>query len=111
MFAWTPTDMLGIDLDFLCHHLSISLGACPISKKKKKIGSREEESSQGRNSEAVASKIHSRSQHRCPGGRDIRLWPSQLHGFIFGYNQIRMHPYDKSKTAFMTDEDNNSDVV
>ncbi|RDX85494.1 hypothetical protein CR513_33310, partial [Mucuna pruriens] len=26
VFAWSPTDMLGIDQDFLCHHLLISLG-------------------------------------------------------------------------------------
>ncbi|RDX92621.1 hypothetical protein CR513_25221, partial [Mucuna pruriens] len=36
-FAWTPADMSGIDLDFLCHHLSITLGACPVSQKKRRL--------------------------------------------------------------------------
>ncbi|RDX64523.1 hypothetical protein CR513_56914, partial [Mucuna pruriens] len=32
-FAWTPIDMPGINLGFLCHCLSISLGAHLVSKK------------------------------------------------------------------------------
>ncbi|RDX76145.1 hypothetical protein CR513_43898, partial [Mucuna pruriens] len=33
-FAWGPKEMSGIDLDFLCHRLSIILGA----RKKRKMG-------------------------------------------------------------------------
>ncbi|RDX95755.1 hypothetical protein CR513_21668, partial [Mucuna pruriens] len=36
-FAWTPANMLGIDMDFLCHNLSISPSICPASQKKRRL--------------------------------------------------------------------------
>ena len=29
VFAWSSYKALGIDLDFICHHLNVSLGAVP----------------------------------------------------------------------------------
>ncbi|RDX79007.1 hypothetical protein CR513_40610, partial [Mucuna pruriens] len=37
-FAWTLADMSGIDLGFLFHRLSISLGGCLVSQKKRRLG-------------------------------------------------------------------------
>ncbi|RDX77843.1 hypothetical protein CR513_41962, partial [Mucuna pruriens] len=37
-FPWSSTDMPNIDLDFLCLHLSIAPGICPISQKKRRLG-------------------------------------------------------------------------
>ncbi|RDX67052.1 hypothetical protein CR513_54114, partial [Mucuna pruriens] len=38
VFAWSLADMLGIDPEFLCHHLSISLGSQPIAQRRRKLG-------------------------------------------------------------------------
>ncbi|XP_027338057.1 uncharacterized protein LOC113851996 [Abrus precatorius] len=38
LFAWTASDMLGIDPTFLCHHLSVYKWAKPVAQKKRKIG-------------------------------------------------------------------------
>ncbi|RDX90307.1 hypothetical protein CR513_27836, partial [Mucuna pruriens] len=38
VFAWSSTDMLGIDPDFLCHHLSIFLGYRPVAQQRRKLG-------------------------------------------------------------------------
>ncbi|RDY06982.1 Retrovirus-related Pol polyprotein from transposon 17.6, partial [Mucuna pruriens] len=38
MFAWSPVDMLGIDTEFICHRLSISLGFRPVAQRQKQLG-------------------------------------------------------------------------
>ncbi|XP_027345819.1 uncharacterized protein LOC113857806 [Abrus precatorius] len=38
LFAWSASDMPGIDPVFLCHHLSVYKEARPIAQKKRKIG-------------------------------------------------------------------------
>nr|KYP53515.1 Transposon Ty3-I Gag-Pol polyprotein [Cajanus cajan] len=60
LFAWHPSDMPGIDPDFLCHKLSITSG------------------------------------HKFLSFLDA----------YSGYNQIRMHPQDEEKTAFITETTN-----
>ncbi|RDX67526.1 hypothetical protein CR513_53581, partial [Mucuna pruriens] len=128
-FVWTPTDMPGIDSDFLCHQLE-----------EKKIRRREEEGSQGRDSQTIAIKYPSWLSNmvmvKKPSGKwrmctdytnlnktclkDSYPLPSidalidEASGYdllssmdaYLGYNQIRMHPCDESKIAFIMDEDN-----
>ncbi|RDX57864.1 hypothetical protein CR513_62866, partial [Mucuna pruriens] len=38
VFAWFPTNMFGIDPDFLCHHLSISPGSRLVAQRRRKLG-------------------------------------------------------------------------
>ena len=37
MFAWIPTDMLGIDPKVICHRLDIDPKANPMAQKKRKL--------------------------------------------------------------------------
>ncbi|XP_020225380.1 uncharacterized protein LOC109807270 [Cajanus cajan] len=37
-FAWSTGDMLGIDPDFLCHHLMVDPKAKPVTQKRRKFG-------------------------------------------------------------------------
>ncbi|XP_020206963.1 uncharacterized protein LOC109791999 [Cajanus cajan] len=39
LFAWTPSDMPGIDPNFMCHKLSICAEARPVAQRKRKMGS------------------------------------------------------------------------
>ncbi|XP_020208608.1 uncharacterized protein LOC109793553 [Cajanus cajan] len=38
LFAWTTSDMPGIDPKFLCHRLALCRGARPVAQKKRKMG-------------------------------------------------------------------------
>ncbi|RDX99388.1 hypothetical protein CR513_17563, partial [Mucuna pruriens] len=38
VFAWSAKDMSGIDLNFMCHRLSVSPNAKPMAQKKRKQG-------------------------------------------------------------------------
>ncbi|RDX67641.1 hypothetical protein CR513_53449, partial [Mucuna pruriens] len=38
VFAWSLTDMLGIDPEFICHHLSISLGFRLVTQRRRQLG-------------------------------------------------------------------------
>ena len=42
------------------------------------------------------------AQHRPNSRRNCGLWTYQLHRCLLGYNQIKMHPKNKNKTAFTT---------
>ncbi|RDX93885.1 hypothetical protein CR513_23787, partial [Mucuna pruriens] len=73
-----PADMSGIDPDFLCHRLSISLGAC-------------------------LDPYHLPSIDALVDGAFGCGLLSFMDAYS-GYNQIRMHPNDKSKTTFIMDK-------
>jgi len=36
-FAWSASDMPGIDPDFLCHHLSMDATVCPVRQRRRKF--------------------------------------------------------------------------
>ena len=36
-FAWSVSDMSGIDPDFLCHHLSMDATVCPVRQRRRKF--------------------------------------------------------------------------
>ncbi|RDY02621.1 hypothetical protein CR513_13891, partial [Mucuna pruriens] len=38
VFVWSPANMLGIDIEFICHRLSISSGFRPIAQRRRKLG-------------------------------------------------------------------------
>ncbi|RDX85212.1 hypothetical protein CR513_33627, partial [Mucuna pruriens] len=38
VFTWSPANMPGIDLEFMCHHLSISLGFQPVTQLQRQLG-------------------------------------------------------------------------
>nr|KYP53835.1 hypothetical protein KK1_024409 [Cajanus cajan] len=42
-FAWSSTDMLGIDADFICHKLAIHKEAKPVTQRKRKVGGERQE--------------------------------------------------------------------
>ncbi|RDX76170.1 hypothetical protein CR513_43874, partial [Mucuna pruriens] len=42
VFEWTPTNMLGIDLNFFCHRLSINSGTWLVAQKKNSWGKKNE---------------------------------------------------------------------
>ncbi|RDX72699.1 hypothetical protein CR513_47775, partial [Mucuna pruriens] len=129
-FAWTPADMLGIDPDFLCHRLSISLGAHPVSQKKRRLGNEKKRvvKLNTPTGYVVMVKKTSGKWRMCIDYTNINRTCSEdpyplpnidalvdrasscsLLSFMdaySGYNQIRMHPSDKSKTAFITNKGN-----
>ncbi|RDX78613.1 hypothetical protein CR513_41081, partial [Mucuna pruriens] len=43
VFAWSAKDMPGVDLDFICHQLSIEQGARLVTQKKRKQGEEKRE--------------------------------------------------------------------
>ncbi|RDX83295.1 hypothetical protein CR513_35808, partial [Mucuna pruriens] len=133
-----PTDMLGINPNFLCHYLSISLKARSVSQKKRRLGEEKKIAIKARFirevkypswlSNVVIVKKPSSKWRICTDYMDLnRACPKDsyplpsidalingasgcgLLSFIdtyLGYNRIRMHPSDKSKTTFITHEGN-----
>ncbi|RDX83814.1 hypothetical protein CR513_35224, partial [Mucuna pruriens] len=139
-------DMLGIDLNFLCYHLSISLGACSISQKKRRLGEEKKRAVRAETTKMLQARFIREVKYpswlsnvvmvKKPSGKwriyidytDLnRTCPKDLYplpsidvlvdgasgcGLLSfmeaysGYNQIRMHPSDKSKTTFITNKGN-----
>ncbi|RDY03005.1 hypothetical protein CR513_13468, partial [Mucuna pruriens] len=59
-FAWSPKDMPEIDLDFLCHRLSITPRIRSMCQRKKKAGEGKDKSGQKGNNQVVASTVHTK---------------------------------------------------
>ena len=38
LFAWSPSDMPGLDPDICCHKLALRKGAIPVAQKKRRMG-------------------------------------------------------------------------
>ena len=142
-FAWSASDMPGIDPDFLCHHLSMDATVRPVHQRRRKFNEerqlvvREETQkllSAGHIREiqypewlanvVLVKKVNGKWRmcvdftdlnKACP--KDSYPLPSidtlvgsasgcKVLSFLdafSGYNQIKMHPRDESKTAFMTE--------
>ncbi|RDX94654.1 hypothetical protein CR513_22935, partial [Mucuna pruriens] len=42
VFAWSSADMPGIDLEFMCHRLSVSSGSWLVAQRRRKLGEEEQ---------------------------------------------------------------------
>jgi len=142
-FAWSASDMPGIDPDFLCHHLSMDATVRPVCQRRRKFNE-ERQLVVREETQKLLSAGHIREiqypewlanvvlvkkangkwrmcvdftdlNKACP--KDSYPLPSidalvdsasgcKVLSFLdvfSGYNQIKMHPRDESKTAFMTE--------
>jgi len=142
-FAWTASDMPGIDPDFLCHHLTMDAKVRPVRQRRRKFNEerclvvKEEMQkllSAGHIKEiqypewlanVVLVKKANGKWRMCVDFTDLnKACPKDsyplpnIDAFVdsasgckmlsfldafSGYNQIKMHPRDESKTAFMTE--------
>nr|KYP74632.1 Retrovirus-related Pol polyprotein from transposon 17.6 [Cajanus cajan] len=146
LFAWTASDMPGIDPKFLCHRLTVCRDARPVAQKKRKMG---DEKRRAANAEVqkllqagfirevtyttwlanvVLVKKSNGKWRICTDYTDLnKAFPKDAYPlpcidrlvdgasghavFSFldtysGYNQIKMHPADEEKTAFITESAN-----
>jgi len=142
-FAWSASDMPGIDPDFLCHHLTMDPKVRPVRQRRRKFNEKRRLVLQ-EETKKLLSAGHIREiqypewlanvvlvkkangkwrmcidftdlEKACP--KDSYPLPNidalvdnasgcKILSFLdafSGYNQIKMHPRDESKTAFMTD--------
>jgi len=142
-FAWSASDMPGIDPDFLCHHLTMDAKVRPIRQRRRKFNEErrlvvKEETqkliSAGHIREiqypewlanVVLVKKANGKWRMCVDFIDLNKgclkdsYPlpnidtlvdsasgCKMLSFLYafsGYNQIKMHPRDESKTTFMTE--------
>jgi len=142
-FAWSASDMPGVDLDFLCHHLSMDATVRPVRQRRRKFNE-ERQLVVREETQKLLSAGHIREiqypewlanvvlvtkangkWRMCVDFTDLNKACSKdsyplpsidalvdsasgckvlsfLDAFS-GYNQIKMHPRDESKTAFMTE--------
>jgi len=143
VFAWSASDMPGIDPDFLCHHLSMYATVRPMRQRRRKFNEerrlvireetlkllsaghiREIQYPEWLANVVLVKKANGKwgmcvdftdFNKACP--KDSYPLPSidalvdsasgcKVLSFLdafSGYNQIKMHPRDESKTAFMTE--------
>ncbi|XP_013589138.1 PREDICTED: uncharacterized protein LOC106297449 [Brassica oleracea var. oleracea] len=107
-FAWTTSDMKGIDPTVASHELNVDPTFKPIRQKRRKLGPER--------SEAVNEEVDRLleacfiSEVRYPLPHIDRLVESTAGNELLtfmdafpGYNQILMHPDDREKTTFITD--------
>ncbi|RDX87304.1 hypothetical protein CR513_31238, partial [Mucuna pruriens] len=144
VFAWSARNMPGVDPNFMCHQLSIEVGAKLVAQKKRKQGEEKREAIKEETRKLLLAGFVREMQYptwltnvvmvKKPNGKwrmctdytnlnkacpkDLYPLPSMdrlvdnVASFAFlsfmdaysGYNQIRMHPLDEEKTAFITDE-------
>ena len=141
-FAWSASDMPGIDPDFLCHRLAMDPQVRPIRQRRRKFNEEKRQAIKDETQKLLAVghireiqypewlanvvlvKKSSGEWRMCVDFTDLNKacpkdsYPlpsidalvdsasgckllSFLDAFL-GYNQIKMHPMDKEKTAFMT---------
>jgi len=142
-FAWSASDMPGIDPDFLCHHLTMDPKVRPVRQRKRKFNEERRRVVQDETKKLLSAghireiqypewlanvvllkKVNGKWRmcvdfsdlnKACP--KDSYPLPSigalvdsalgcKMLSFLdafSGYNQIKMHPRDECKTAFMTE--------
>ncbi|KAI5314686.1 hypothetical protein L3X38_043862 [Prunus dulcis] len=87
MFAWSPSDMPGIDLNIICHRLHVNPGYKPVAQK-------------GRNFAPEQVAIIEPEIDKLLAAGFIEELLSFMDAYS-GYNQILMHGDDKTKTSFI----------
>ncbi|XP_056858128.1 uncharacterized protein LOC130507431 [Raphanus sativus] len=128
-FAWTMSDMKGIDPAITTHELNVDPNFKPIRHKRRKLGPEQSKAvaeeverllgagsiTEVRYPEWLANPVVVKKKNACP--KDSYPLPSidrlvestagnEMLTFMdtfSGYNQILMHPDDREKTAFITD--------
>ncbi|RDX87969.1 hypothetical protein CR513_30493, partial [Mucuna pruriens] len=131
--------MSGIDPDFLCHRLSISLGGRPISQKRRRLGEEKKREVMAKIAKLFIQEVkypnwlsnvvivkkstgkwrmcidYTNLNRACPNDPyplasiDALVDGASSCGSLSfraaysSYNQIRMHPSDESKMAFITE--------
>jgi len=142
-FAWSASDMLGIDPDFLCHRLAMDPQIKPVRQRRRKFNEERRQAIRDETQKLIAAGHIKEIQYpewlanvvlvkksngkwrmcvdftdlnkACP--KDSYPLPNidalvdsaagcKLLSFLdafSGYNQIKMHPMDEEKTAFMTE--------
>nr|KYP39650.1 Transposon Ty3-I Gag-Pol polyprotein [Cajanus cajan] len=146
LFAWTPSDMPGIDPNFMCHKLSICANARPVAQRKRKMGTDRKLAVEAEMEKLIDARFirevhyttwlanvvmvkkpngkwrmctdYTNLNKACP--KDAYPLPNidrladgaaghKIFTFLdaySGYKQIRMHPQDEEKMAFITDSAN-----
>ncbi|XP_016177806.1 uncharacterized protein LOC107620104 [Arachis ipaensis] len=91
LFAWTPTNMPGIDPNIICHKLTIDRTIRPIAQKKRNLGAEKAKAELEKTKKLLSADFI----------KEIRFttWLSNV-------VMILMHPEDQSKTAFITEHEN-----
>jgi len=142
-FAWSASDMPGIDPDFLCHRLAMDPQVRPIRQRRRKFNEEKRQAIKDETQKLLAAghikeiqypewlanvvlvKKSSGKWRMCVDFTDLnKSCPNdsyplpaidalvdnasgcKLLSFLdafSGYNQIKMHPMDEEKTAFMTE--------
>ncbi|RDX65635.1 hypothetical protein CR513_55696, partial [Mucuna pruriens] len=145
VFAWAPVDMPGIDLEFMCHCLSVLPTSRSIAQRRIKLGEEKRKAAWEETCKLLAAwfireiqyptwlanvvmvKKANDKWHMCTDYIDLNKacpkdpYPlpninwlvDRASGFALlcfmdaysGYNQIRLHPCDEAKTAFITDSE------
>ncbi|KAI5350229.1 hypothetical protein L3X38_003120 [Prunus dulcis] len=87
MFAWSPSDMPGIDPDIICHRLHVNPASKPVVQKRRNFAP-----------ERVA--IIEAEIDKLLAAGFIEELLSFMDAYS-GYNQIIMYDDDKAKTSFI----------
>ena len=61
LFAWVSSDMPGVDLEFVCHRLSLKPGCIPVAQKKRKMGSKKTNSYRKTGERVAGRRFHPRN--------------------------------------------------
>ncbi|XP_072062158.1 uncharacterized protein [Arachis hypogaea] len=113
LFAWKPSEMPGIDPQIISHKLAINPSARPVQQKKRQLGEEKRRASLEETQKLISAEfikeirfttwlanvVMVRKQNDNASGYAILSFMDAYSG----YNQILMHPFDQSKTAFITD--------
>ncbi|XP_077242568.1 uncharacterized protein LOC143883090 [Tasmannia lanceolata] len=95
VFAWAPADMPGIDPEISTHRLGVDPTCRPVKQKRRHFALERRQ--------AIKEEL-STPKDRSVDRRHRWSQSSELHGRLFGYNQIRMYESDIPKTSFVTDQ-------
>ncbi|XP_064941035.1 uncharacterized protein LOC135594623 [Musa acuminata AAA Group] len=107
IFAWTPSDLVGVHPEVALHHLNISSDARPVKQRPRRqdpdrqLAIREEVNRLLAAGFIEEARLLPPTEDRPTSRRHARL--SFMDAFS-GYNQIRMAPEDQEHTAFLTEQ-------
>ncbi|RDX65436.1 hypothetical protein CR513_55909, partial [Mucuna pruriens] len=100
VFAWTSDDIPSIDPNFMCHCLFDSIRIQVDRLEEAEAGRGETKGHQGKDEQVARDRVDQGDQlvDKALGFTLLSFMDA-----YFEYNQIRIHPQDEAKTAFITD--------